>query len=179
MASAIGGLLALGGVIVQERLAVRRQIRQSALDDARDGARRKLERRIRIITDTKEATDDIYTLIAVWGFATDANQLREARALTGPARHPRADWLYVDNDSLMIEMLRVTRAIVASGQGSGDWNRDAPDLIGAYNDLMNSFIRQEDRLEDGVEELPVLGNAGQEAFMEWIPIVERMRISGD
>lgn len=177
VASAIGGLLALAGVVVQERLAVRRQIRQSVLEETRDAARRKLERRIKVITDTKEATDDIYTLISAWAFSTDPDQMGAARSAIGPAHHPRADWLYVDNDAAMIDMFEVTRAIFESGRGAGDWGRDAPNLLAAYNRVSNALIRQEDRLEDGVTDLPVLGEPGQDAFMQWIPIIERMRIS--
>jgi hypothetical protein len=177
VASAIGGLLALGGVVVQERLAVRRQVRQSALEEAREAARRKLERRIKVITETKEATDGIYALISAWAFSTDPDQLRQARAAVGPADHPRADWLYIDNDAAMIEMFEVTQTIFESGRGAGDWGRDAPHLLVAYNRMGNALIRQEDRLEDGMADLPVLDEPGQDAFMHWIPIIESMRIS--
>jgi hypothetical protein len=177
VASAIGGLLALGGVIVQERLAVRRQVRQSALEEAREAARRKLERRIKVIVETKEATDRIFNLITVWAFSTDPDQLREARSAAGPANHPRADWLYIDNDAAMIDMFEVTQAIFAAGRGAGDWGRDAPKLLVAYNRMTNALIRQEDRLEDGAVELPVLAEPGQDAFMNWIPMIESMRIS--
>lgn len=176
VASAVGGLLALGGVYVQERLAERRLERELAIREQQAAQLRRVERMIAIVRDTKSATDDIYTLLSTWSFGQDPEHLRQVRATVGPAPHPRADWLHVDNDRAMVEMYEVTREIVAKGRGSGDIEADSARLLAAYNSVVNGLIRQEDRLEDGVEDLPALGDEGQEAFMSWILLVERIRL---
>lgn len=176
VASAIGGVLALGGVIVQERLATRRQVRQSELDEARDAARRRLERRLATVMDTRQATDEIYTLLSTWAFATDAQLLRDAQSATGPARHPRKDWSYIDDEAAMFEMLKVTQAIKAAGRASSSWEQDAPRLHAAYNGLVNALVRQEDRLHDGATDLPGLTDKGVVAFIAWISIVDQLRM---
>jgi hypothetical protein len=176
IASTVGGLLALGGVVVQERLATRRQLRQRELDGSSETSRRLLERQLTTIRDTKLQTDGIYSLIMAWSFSRDPDQLREARAGAAPTVHPRADWVYVDNDAAMVGMLAITREMLIAGRGQGDWERHAPSLLAAYNRVINAMLRQEDRLHDGETTLPIMNEEGQTAFMEWIAIVEQMRM---
>lgn len=176
VASAVGGLLALGGVAVQERLATQRLLRQSELDESSRARQRVLDRRLETILDTRRAANDLYGLVMAWGFASDARQLQDARSLASPSEHPREDFEFVDNERAMLEMLEATRAILTAGRGGADWDLHAPAVISAYNGIASALLEQEDRLQAGVTELPTLTENGQAAFMAWTHIVEQMRM---
>ena len=176
VASAVGGLLALGGVAVQERLATQRLTRQAELDEAREARKRLLAQQLETILDTRRAANDLYGLIMAWGFASDDGQLQLARSLASPSAHPREDFSFVDDERAILDMLEATRVILAAGRGGANWEVHAPPVIASYNGIATALLAQEDRLHASVTDLPVLTDKGQEAFMVWTQLVEQMRL---
>jgi hypothetical protein len=73
-------------------------------------------------------------------------------------------------------MLAATRAVFEAGRGGAVWERHAPAVLMAYNGVIGALLRQEDRIHDGMADLPTLSENGQTAFLEWIPLVEQMRM---